>query len=183
MKSHAEQRHRERLDRPVHEQRNTDAAPVTAHLAQGGEVDLHEHRYDHEPDQTATGRLTCATSASPIAAKTRGKKWPRAMPARMQAATQSVRITFKCRHGSCFRSCRFQSRCRLSVGRIPWIEWQVEQLPDAPSRASSKTSRKALDLLLFSALRPQLDPASPSVRSRVAPATRGRFLRPRCHKP
>ena len=40
---------------------------------------------------TATGRLTCAISARPMAWNTPGMKCPRAMPTTMQAATQSVR--------------------------------------------------------------------------------------------
>ena len=47
----AEQRHRERLHRPVDEQRDADAAPVLAHLAERAEVDLEQHRDDHQPDQ------------------------------------------------------------------------------------------------------------------------------------
>ena len=39
----------------------------------------------------ATGRLTCASSAAPIAWKTAGNQWPRAMPTTMQSATQRVR--------------------------------------------------------------------------------------------
>ena len=37
----AEQRHRERLDQPVHAERHADAAPVLSHLVQRAEVDLH----------------------------------------------------------------------------------------------------------------------------------------------
>ncbi len=40
---------------------------------------------------TATGRLTCATVASPIAWKTAGTSCPSAIPAMMQSATQGVR--------------------------------------------------------------------------------------------
>jgi hypothetical protein len=46
-----ERRHRERLDRPVDEKGDTDAAPVLAHLAERAEVDLEQHRDDHQPDQ------------------------------------------------------------------------------------------------------------------------------------
>jgi glyceraldehyde 3-phosphate dehydrogenase len=47
----AEQRHGERLDGPVHEQRDADAVLLAAQLMQRGEVDLHQHRDDHHPDQ------------------------------------------------------------------------------------------------------------------------------------
>lgn len=40
---------------------------------------------------TATGRLTQATSAEPIAWNTPGRTWPRPMPATMQSPTQRVR--------------------------------------------------------------------------------------------
>ena len=40
---------------------------------------------------TATGRLTSATVASPMAWKTPGMSWPSTMPATMQSATHSVR--------------------------------------------------------------------------------------------
>src|SRR3546814_20386034 len=46
-----EQRHRERLDRPVDEQSDADPLPVLAHAAQGRAVDLEQHRYEHQPDQ------------------------------------------------------------------------------------------------------------------------------------
>ncbi len=39
----------------------------------------------------ATGRLTCATSAAPMAWNRPGNQWPSAMPATMQSATQRVR--------------------------------------------------------------------------------------------
>jgi hypothetical protein len=45
-----ERRHRERLDRPVDEQGHADAAPVPAHLPERAEVDLEQHRHDHQPD-------------------------------------------------------------------------------------------------------------------------------------
>jgi hypothetical protein len=47
----AEERHRERLDRPIDEQRHADAAPVLLHLVQCADVDLQQHRDDHQPDQ------------------------------------------------------------------------------------------------------------------------------------
>ena len=40
---------------------------------------------------TATGRLTLAISAEPIAWKAAGKRWPNATPAAMHSATQTVR--------------------------------------------------------------------------------------------
>jgi hypothetical protein len=48
-----QKRHRERLHQPVHEQRHADAAHVLSHLVQRAEVDLHQHRDDHDPDQQA----------------------------------------------------------------------------------------------------------------------------------
>ena len=47
----AQQRHRERLDGPVDEQRDTDPARVMADLVQGMKVDLEQHRQDHQPYQ------------------------------------------------------------------------------------------------------------------------------------
>ena len=47
----AQQRHRERLDEPVDTDRCRNAAPVLPHFAQGGEIDLEQHRHDHEPHQ------------------------------------------------------------------------------------------------------------------------------------
>ena len=40
---------------------------------------------------TATGRLTWATSADPIARNTAGSPWPSATPTTMQSPTHSVR--------------------------------------------------------------------------------------------
>ena len=39
------------LTGPVDEQRDADAAPVLPDLAERGEVDLEQHRHDHQPDQ------------------------------------------------------------------------------------------------------------------------------------
>jgi hypothetical protein len=47
----AQQRHRKGLYRPVDEQRDADALPLPAHIAQRAEVDLQQHRDDHQPDQ------------------------------------------------------------------------------------------------------------------------------------
>jgi hypothetical protein len=41
--------------------------------------------------RAATGRLTCATSAAAMAAKTPGSAWPSRMPATMHSATQTDR--------------------------------------------------------------------------------------------
>ena len=46
----AQQRHRERLDRPIDEERHADAAPMLL-TCQGGKVDLEQHGNDHQPDQ------------------------------------------------------------------------------------------------------------------------------------
>lgn len=45
--------YRKRLDQPVHEQSDPDPAHVLSNLVQRAEVDLHEHRNDHDPDQQA----------------------------------------------------------------------------------------------------------------------------------
>ena len=46
-----QQRHRERLDQPVDADGGGNAAPVLTDLAQRGEIDLEQHRHDHQPDQ------------------------------------------------------------------------------------------------------------------------------------
>ena len=56
-KEPAQQRHRERLHGPVDEERDADAAPMLAHLRRGREVDLYEHRDDHQPDQDRNGQI------------------------------------------------------------------------------------------------------------------------------
>jgi hypothetical protein len=52
-----EQRHRKRLDRPVDEQRDTDAARVGSNPMQRAEVDADQHRHDHQPDQEANRHI------------------------------------------------------------------------------------------------------------------------------
>jgi hypothetical protein len=47
----AEQGHGEGFYQPVDADRGGDAAPVAADLAERGEVDLQQHRNDHQPDQ------------------------------------------------------------------------------------------------------------------------------------
>jgi hypothetical protein len=49
----AEQRHRERLDGPVDEERHTDAPSVCENLAERREVHLQQHRNDHDSDEQA----------------------------------------------------------------------------------------------------------------------------------
>ena len=46
-----EQRHREWLDEPVDPNRRHDPTPVVAHLAECRQVDLEQHRHDHQPHQ------------------------------------------------------------------------------------------------------------------------------------
>ncbi|CAM5323212.1 hypothetical protein RLIN73S_02020 [Rhodanobacter lindaniclasticus] len=48
-----EERHRERLDRPIDEQRDADAAPMLSDLAERTEVHLEQHGDHHDPDQQA----------------------------------------------------------------------------------------------------------------------------------
>ena len=62
----AERRHRERLDRPIDEQCDADAAPMLADFAQSGEVDLTSMGMIISQISAATGRLTLAISAAPI---------------------------------------------------------------------------------------------------------------------
>ena len=47
----AEQRHRERLHQPVHEERDEEARWAAADAPDRREVDLQHHRVDHQPDQ------------------------------------------------------------------------------------------------------------------------------------
>jgi len=49
----AQQRHRERLDQPVDEQRHADAPQVLTHPRQRAEVHLQQHGDDHHPDEQA----------------------------------------------------------------------------------------------------------------------------------
>ena len=53
----SQQRHRERFYRPIDEQRDTDAAPMLAHLTKRAKVDLQKHRDDHQPDQPGHGQI------------------------------------------------------------------------------------------------------------------------------
>ena len=66
---------------------------------------------------TATGRLTLAISAPPIAWNTPGRKWPRTTPATMQSATQRVRYRSKSDTGSarCSLPCSLAWPYRLAV--------------------------------------------------------------------
>lgn len=52
-----QERHGERLDRPVDEQRYANTTPMLLDLAQGLEVHLQKHRDDHHPDQHAHGQI------------------------------------------------------------------------------------------------------------------------------
>ena len=47
----AQERHRERLDEPVHEERDEKAAGLPADSEEAREVDLQHHRIDHQPDE------------------------------------------------------------------------------------------------------------------------------------
>ena len=46
-----EQRHREGFDQPVDPDRCRNSAPVLPDLAKGGEIDLEQHRHNHQPDE------------------------------------------------------------------------------------------------------------------------------------
>jgi hypothetical protein len=47
----AEQRHAERFDQPVDADGHGNAAPLLRHPVQRPEIDLDQHRHDHQPDQ------------------------------------------------------------------------------------------------------------------------------------
>ncbi len=53
----AKQRHRERFDGPVDEQRHPDTLRLGTDLAQRCEVDFQQHRDDHHPDQQADRQI------------------------------------------------------------------------------------------------------------------------------
>jgi hypothetical protein len=74
-----QQRHRKRLDRPVDEGRNTDAAPVLADLAERAKVDLQQHRHNHEPDEDSDRQIDLRNLAT--APKKPGMTWPSTTPA------------------------------------------------------------------------------------------------------
>ena len=46
-----EQRHRERFDQPIDDQRDDDAAPVPRNGPYRSEIHAQQHRHDHQPDQ------------------------------------------------------------------------------------------------------------------------------------
>ena len=56
-KQPAEQRHGKRLDQPVDAHGRSNAAPVRLDLPERAEVDLEQHRDDHEPDQHGDGEI------------------------------------------------------------------------------------------------------------------------------
>ena len=59
---------------------------------QRGEVDLEQHRHDHQPDQGRHRQVDLRDlGAAEGVEQAPGKSWPRAMPATMQSATQRVR--------------------------------------------------------------------------------------------
>ena len=47
----AKQGHRERLDQPIDADRRRDATPMAVYLTERRQIDLQQHRHDHEPDQ------------------------------------------------------------------------------------------------------------------------------------
>ena len=65
----AEERHREGLDQPVHEERDQDAARAAAHAQDAGQVDAQHHRVDHQPEQHRNRRVDLAALAELDAAE------------------------------------------------------------------------------------------------------------------
>jgi hypothetical protein len=53
----AQQRHREGLHQPVHEQRHADAFDMLADFVQRAEIHLDQHRDDHHPDQQSDRQI------------------------------------------------------------------------------------------------------------------------------
>jgi hypothetical protein len=70
----AQEGHRKRLDQPVHEQRDADAAHVLAHLVQAPKSTLTSIGMIITQISRPTGRLTLATSMPPMAWNTPGKQ-------------------------------------------------------------------------------------------------------------
>src|SRR5512146_1865746 len=53
-------RHRERLDEPVHKQRDKKAARVLPHVSNCAEINLHHHGNDHQPDKDSNRHIDLA---------------------------------------------------------------------------------------------------------------------------
>ena len=89
-----DQRHGERLDEPVDEERDEYPLRPFAHPENTGEIDLEHHRVDHQPDQYGDRHIDLAPLPEfeprrrPVIP---GSSVPRATPASMQSATQTVR--------------------------------------------------------------------------------------------
>ena len=59
--------------------------------AERGEIDLQQHRDDHQPDQHRDRHVDLGDLGRAEAWNSAGEQWPSAMPATMQSATQRVR--------------------------------------------------------------------------------------------
>jgi hypothetical protein len=84
----AKEGHRKRLDQPIHEQRDADAAHVLLDFMQRAEIDLDQHRDDHHPDQQPDRQIDLRHLHAADGLEDAGANWPRAMPATMQRKTQ-----------------------------------------------------------------------------------------------
>ena len=68
-----------------------DAAPVLPHLPERAEVDLEQHRHDHQPDQHRDRQVDLRHRRRAEHMEHAGIACPSTMPATMQSATHNVR--------------------------------------------------------------------------------------------
>jgi len=102
----SKQRHRERLHRPVDEQRDADAAPVLLDLRQGREIDLDQHRNDHEPDQNCDGHIDLGNFRRSDGLEHAGEQVSKGDAEHDAEANPDRQIAFKRRHHDLTWQCR-----------------------------------------------------------------------------
>ena len=90
---HAEQRHREWLDGPIDEKRDTDASCMLLHFRSARAKSIFSSiGTTISQTSTATGTLTSASFNAPTAADSPGSNCASRMPAAMHANTHHVRL-------------------------------------------------------------------------------------------
>src|ERR1700733_3588795 len=99
-KNPAEKGHREGFHEPIDEERDADAAPVSAHLSERPEIYFDEHRNDHHPDQNANRQVHLRDREMPDELKEGGEELAE-RDARHYAEKHPHReVAFEAVHGS-----------------------------------------------------------------------------------
>src|SRR5665811_352909 len=98
-KEPAQKRHRERLHSPVDEECDPDAPPMLLDPGQSSEINFHEHRDDHQPDEPGYRQVDLGDLGRPDDVEYGGKELPKRDSCNDAKTDPNSEIAFESGHG------------------------------------------------------------------------------------